>query len=75
MPYGDDYYFSIPRGYAPIVISGDRFSKQERGGIKEWGHTEVAGRLGELSVLRLDALTCFAAGLTKFNKFSQEISQ
>ena len=26
MPYSDDYCFSIPRGYAPIVISSDRFS-------------------------------------------------
>ena len=26
MPYSDDYCFSIPQGYAPIVISSDRFS-------------------------------------------------
>ena len=46
MPYGDDYHFSMPRGYAPIVISTDRYFKQEgvglRGGIEGWGHTEVA---------------------------------
>ena len=42
LPYGDGYGFSIPRGYAPIVISNDCYPRQEGVGFKGWGNTEVA---------------------------------
>ena len=69
MPYCDGYVFSIPRGYAPIVISDDCYPRQEGEVFKGWGHTEVATRRGVLveglcKAVRslVDAITCFAAG-------------
>lgn len=53
MSYGNGYSFSIPQGYAPI--SNDRYLRQEELGCKGWV------RLVKLSLLWLDAITCFAA--------------
>ena len=42
LPHGDGYGFSIPRGYAPVVISNDCYPRQEGVRFNGWGDTEVA---------------------------------